>query len=800
MRKRNLLILSSCILSFCLAACNNKNNDNTSSEVKENIPETEKANRSDLKYVSELDSYKKDDWKGHWIWATSCFEDSYVAFRKTFNLKEAVSSVKAYISAESKYFMWVNDELVTIDGSLKRGPTPYDSYYDEVEIKNLKQGENVIAILVAFNGRSGDGSINPTLEDEDGIISSKAGLLFEMQAGDTLVKSDNSFKAKRIEAYRNKLNGGKDYVSYTQSSMLAERNVFYDARAEIGDYTKSNFDDSSWDNAKSVAKAGYLPFGDLYLAPTKPIRFHEVTDFSNANEYVGKALTEDTTLALKLPTDIQFSWVIDVDASAGQKLTFYTDSYQFNDGLQSFKDTYVTKEGNQYYENYPWRSGYTLFIEAPKGVKFNKLAYRMSEFNGELMTPFSSSDDNIDTLWRKAQNTVRVCMRDSFMDCPDRERGPYMGDASNQVDATLYCYDQGGLDMIKKSILACVGWVKNDNAIPSRAPSVKPQEIPNQSLAFLTSAYHYYEHSGDKETMTSYAKAAIEYLKLYNMKDGLPVYRAGSWTWNDWGSAIDTDLLQVGFYYYALRLTKQLVEDLKLNLDISFINERMTSMKAKYHDAYFTNEGFKSSSSKHIDDRANALLALSGLAESSDYETIINVLTKTREASPFCEKYVLEALCYMGRIDLAKERMLLRYDGMINDSRDTLYEKFDLTDGTFNHAWTSGPIYIINRYIVGLKPTKAGFEEYALTLTNLLDSFKCSNFTVKGNIDIELKNNSGVKTLTITNIAAKGEITVPSSLGNNVSVSGGNFEIKDGENAKIVTINEAKTYTLTINN
>ena len=198
MRKRNLLILSSCILSFCLAACNNKNNDNTSSEVKENIPETEKANRSDLKYVSELDSYKKDDWKGHWIWATSCFEDSYVAFRKTFNLKEAVSSVKAYISAESKYFMWVNDELVTIDGSLKRGPTPYDSYYDEVEIKNLKQGENVIAILVAFNGRSGDGSINPTLEDEDGIISSKAGLLFEMQAGDTLVKSDNYFKAKRI--------------------------------------------------------------------------------------------------------------------------------------------------------------------------------------------------------------------------------------------------------------------------------------------------------------------------------------------------------------------------------------------------------------------------------------------------------------------------------------------------------------------------------------------------------------------------------------------------------------------------
>lgn len=799
MRKGNLLFLSSCILSFCLTACGGNNiSSYTESEEIDIVPETGKADRSDLKYVSELDAYLKDDWKAHWIWASSCFEDSYVAFRKTFNLKEEVHNVKAYISAESKYFMWVNEELVTIDGSLKRGPTPYDSYYDEVEIKNLKQGDNLITILVAFNGRSGDGSINPTLEDEDGIISSKAGLLFEMQAGETLIKSDSSFKCKRIDAYRNKLTGGKDYSSYSQSSMLAERNVFYDAREDIGDYTKLNFDDSSWESSKAVAKAGNIPFGDLYLAPIKPIKFYEVTDFSNAKDYVGEALKEDTLLALNLPTDIQFSWVIDVDAKAGQKLTFYTDSYKFNDGLQSFKDTYVAKDGNQYYENYPWRSGYTLFIEAPAGVKFNKIAYRMSEFNGELMEPFTSSDQNIDTLWKKAQNTVRVCMRDSFMDCPDRERGPYMGDASNQADAALYCYDQGGLDMIKKSILACVGWVKNDSAIPSRAPSVKPQEIPNQSLAFLTSAYHYYEHSGDKETMTSYAKAAIAYLKLFEMKDGLPLYRAGSWTWNDWGSAIDNNLLQVGFYYYALRLTKQLVEELKLNEDISFINERMASMESKYHDAYYTENGFKSSSSNHIDDRANALLALSGLAKASDYETIINVLTKTREASPFCEKYVLEALCAMGRIDLAKERMLFRYDTMIKDSKDTLYEKFDITDGTFNHAWTSGPIYIINRYIVGLKPTKAGFEEYSLNLTGLLDSFKCSNYTIKGNIDIELTNKNGVKTLTVTGIDAKGEINVPSSLGNDITVSGGQYQIKDGDSSKIVTINEAKAYTITI--
>ena len=798
MKKGNLLLLSVSLLTMCISACQSNSSSSTNEQVEDNIPETGKADRSSLKYASSLDNYKKSDWKAHWIWTNYCYEDSYVAFRKVFNLKEKVEEATAFISAESKYFMWVNEELVTIDGSLKRGPTPYDSYYDEVKINNLKEGNNILTILVAFNGRSGDSSINPQIKDSEGDMVSQAGLLFEMQAGDTLVKSDSSFKTIRIDAYRNKISGGKEYDSYTQSSMLAERNVFYDARKEIGDYRKLEFDDSSWESAKAVAKAGNLPFGDLYKAPTKPIKFHEITDFSNAKDYVGKTLSEDTTLALSLPTDIQFSWYIDVEAEAGKKLVFYTDSYKYNDGLQSFKDTYVTKAGQQSYENYPWRSGYTLFIDAPAGIKFNKLAYRMSEFNGELMSPFTSSDANLDILWKKAQNTVRVCMRDSFMDCPDRERGPYMGDASNQIDAALYCYDQGALDLIKKSILACVGWVKNDNAIPSRAPSVKPQEIPNQSLAFLTSAYHYFEHTNDVETMTLYTKAAIEYLKLFEMENGLPEYRPGSWTWNDWGSYIDNNLLQVGFYYYALRLTKELVTSLKMNDDISFINERMASMESNYHDAYYTENGFKSSSSNYVDDRANAMLALSGLAKESDYETIINVLTKTREASPFCEKYVLEALCKMGRVDLAKERMLLRYDAMIKDKKDTLYEKFDITDGTFNHAWTSGPIYIINRYIAGLKPTKPGFEEYSLSLTNLLDSFKCSNYTIKGNIDIELTNKDGVKTLTVKAIEAKGEIIVPTSLGNEVTVSGGEYQIKDDANAKIVTINEAKTYTITI--
>ena len=73
-------------------------------------------------------------------------------------------------------------------------------------------------------------------------------------------------------------------------------------------------------------------------------------------------------------------------------------------------------------------------------MTFTSLQYRLSGYNGEQAGGFDSSDASLNQLWRESLNTVAICMRDTFMDCPDRERGPYMGDASNQIDAVLYSY------------------------------------------------------------------------------------------------------------------------------------------------------------------------------------------------------------------------------------------------------------------------------------------------------------------------------------------------------------------------
>ena len=757
--KRALCLTLAVASIFSLAACGKEAETaaetTAPTQAAVAVPQREEPDRSNLLYLSAIEPYCKTDWAADWIWTKSCSDDSYVAFRKTVTA-DADTEATAYISAVDKYVLWLNGEMVVLDGSLKRGPTPYDSYYDEIKL-NLKAGENTIAMLVAFNGRSGDSSIVPVAQDDEGDDYNQAGMIFQMQVGDTLVVSDSSWKALRHPGYKNRVTAGKDYPNYTQMSMLAERNLYFDARDDIGAFMNPGFDDSGWEDATPVGVAGQLPFGALYAAIIDPIKFDSISEFANAGDYVGKELTEDTTLELLLPGNIQFTPYFELEAPAGKRLTIYTDSYMDSDNNPNFKDTYVTAEGVQHFENYAWRSGTKLYIQAEAGVKFTALGYRRSEFNGEQVGSFTSDNDSLNQLWQESLNTVAICMRDTFMDCPERERGPYMGDASNQIDAALYGYDQGGLDMTKKAILTCLGWTTESGAIPSRAPSVKPQEIPNQSLAFMTSAYHYWLASGDKQTMTDYYHAVVNYLKLYEMENGLPVYRAGSWTWNDWGNKIDANLLQVGFYYYALNLTEKLAGDLGITEDEAFLTERMESIKASYHDAYYTPDGFKAPDSKYIDDRANALLALSGLADESDYDLICNVVMSTYEASPFCEKYVLEALCVMGRTDLAVQRMLERYSGMLEDEYDTLWEKFTEPIGTFNHGWSAAPMYILSKYVAGIQPTSGGYETYCIAPSTVLECFSCTAYTPKGLITVEKDGDS----LTITAVSG-GTLVLPS--------------------------------------
>lgn len=162
----------------------------------------------------------KKDWKANWITydKTNNKGNSWTIYRKSFYLSKAPQlSVMANIATDSKYWLYINDQLVVFEGGLKRGPTPKDTYYDEVEISgHLQQGKNTIALLVWFWNRDGFCHKN----------SGKSGLLFEAHSDHGAILSDESWKVAEHTAFGETKEPFPNY-------RLPEYNIHFDARQDI---------------------------------------------------------------------------------------------------------------------------------------------------------------------------------------------------------------------------------------------------------------------------------------------------------------------------------------------------------------------------------------------------------------------------------------------------------------------------------------------------------------------------------------------------------------------------------------
>ena len=130
---------------------------------------------------------------------------------------------------------------------------------------------------------------------------------------------------------------------------------------------------------------------------------------------------------------------------------------------------------------------------------------------------------------------------------------------------------------------------------------------------------------------------------------------------------------------------------------------------------------------------------ISGLAEQNKYDVIKNILVSKYQSSTYMERYVLEALCKMGYIEEAQERIKVRYEEMVNGENacSTLWETWVYEAGTKNHAWSGGPLVIMSKYFAGIEPLKSGYEEISIKpqFGNLTQIFANTD-TIKGEITL----------------------------------------------------------------
>ena len=699
-------------------------------------------------------------WNANYIWDATTQNNQWMCFRKKVNLTQSqIKDVTAQVAVDSKYWLYINGEMVIREGGLKRGETMHSIYYDEVDITHyLKEGENTIALLVWYWG---DTSISHH-------SSGQGAMLFQAKIGEDYFISDETWKVSSHKAYL------QDPLR--PNSRLIEYNVYYDASLAQEDWYKPDFDDTNWANSTVLNVAGSEPWGELIERNIPQFKDYGLKEYENMADYRDYITTQKETLALKIPYNAQFTPYLKIDAEAGKKIAIQTDFYEDING-DSVKCTYFTKEGEQEFESFAWMNGETVYYEIPKGVKILSLGYRESGYDTEMTGKFQSNDEFLNRLWQMGTRTLYVNMRDSYMDCPNRERAQWLGDMTLEMLEAMYALDTSAYALYEKGIRTTFGWIQEGTdvlltVVPDSEEGLL--HLPTQALAGINSMYEYYQYTGKKEFLEYVYPYAKNYLNLWqvNQESGLMDNTSYFflWEWGDSSGNVDYKAVENAWVYLALDKLEKMATVLGYEQDKQDFALRLENLKQSYQKLW-TENGYQTPDSKVTDERANALAVISGLADKEKYDTITKLLTTSYDSTPYMEKYVLQALCEMGKIEEAEERIKERFDEMVSgeESCSTLWENWDASVNTKNHAWAGGPMIILSQYFAGIEPLEAGYEVISIRPQfGKLTTIKSQVTTVKGEIKLESQKEEDTILLKI-DVPSKTRVAIP-KMGKNFKI------------------------------
>ncbi len=683
-------------------------------------------------------------WNAHWITSADIKNEpnSWICFRKDFNLKKTSEEVIASIAVDSKYWLWINGEMIVFEGGLKRGPSSEDTYYDDVNIAPfLKKGKNSVAVLVWYFGKEG-------FSHKD---SGKAGLLFDCKVRGVSMNSDTTWKAGIHPAFL-------PFEGVQPNNRLSESSLCFDARKDIGNWVADENVCSSWEPAVIMGTSPCEPWNKLVLRPVPLWKNFGLKEYENKDQL--PAVSNGEPIVCELPANLQVTPYLEVETTEGDTINIKTD-HLYGGNEPNVQARYITRRGVQEYESLGWMNGEKVIYSIPKGVKIVSLKYRETGFNTEFLGSFICSDPFYNRLWEKSRRTLYVTMRDNYMDCPDRERAQWWGDEVNESGEAFYAFDTKSHTLQKKGMYELINWQRPDSVIFSPVPAGNwSSELPGQMLASVGyyGFWNYYLHTGDLKTIADLYDGVMRYLSVWKVRtDGSLIYRGGDWNWGDWGEQKDMQLIQSAWYYIAIKGAQKMAVELNKNEDAAMLDKKMVSFKNAFNALYWNGKSYRHPDYQGLtDDRVQALAVVSGIAEQSKYPALFEVLKEHEHASPYMEKYVIEALFIMGEDEYALTRMKKRFKRMVDDpDHTTLWEVWGNSDdgftgGTTNHAWSGGGLTLLSQYVCGIEPIIPGYSTFQVApQPGGLTSASAVIESVKGQIDVAFEKHNNLFNLSV---------------------------------------------------
>ena len=337
--------------------------------------------------------------------------NSHVLFRKKFNVEKEFGGARMFITADDYYKLYINGVFVA------QGPAPayHNCYnYNEIDVSEyLCEGENLIAVHTYYQGL-----INRVWQSGD----YRHGLLLDLEIdGETVLCSDESFLCGRHTAY-----SSIGIVGYQTQFM--ER---YDSRADECGFYLPEFDDSAWENAR------LREFVDYTLVPqkSKMLVFEEIKP---------QALTCQGN---KIFVDFGGMYVGTVCATAkgesGEKITLRMSQELNGDGSVRYNlrcncnyiEEWILSGSIDSLNQFDYKAFRYLEIEIEKDAEISDISLMARHYPFELKAELGErfkGNEIAESIWNLCVRSQKYGIQETIQDCPDREKGFYLGDG---------CYD-----------------------------------------------------------------------------------------------------------------------------------------------------------------------------------------------------------------------------------------------------------------------------------------------------------------------------------------------------------------------
>lgn len=607
---------------------------------------------------------------------------------------------------------------------------PERVYYITRDVTNqLKQGANALGVTLG-NGRF----YSPRSEVYAGMPSYGAPMLLlrltveHSDGTTTVVTSDESWRL-------------------TDEGPIVANNEYdgesYDARRELGDWSKAGYDDSGWSKAERLDS----PTKRVVAEPLAPMRVTEtlpavamtepkqgVYIFDLGQNMVGWVRLratgpEGTKIKLRHAERLTDTGELYVENLRGAKAT---DDYTLRGGGEEVWEPRFTLHGFRYIDvtGYPGRPE----LDAIEG--------RVVHDDMQPVGEFECASEVVNQVYRNAVWGIRGNYRTVPTDCPQRdERQGWLGDRLETARSESYAYDVAAF---YRKWLADIRDSQMDNgSLPDIAPIHWPRFSDNvvwPSTSVLLPGILYEQYGDLRPIAEQYGCNArwIDHMAGYLGDDGL-IARDSYGDWcvppespelihsRDPARITDTTFLASIFFYYDLKLMERYATQLDNPEDATRFAEMAAKLRSAVNKAYYNSEASQYSNGT----QTSSVLPLAfGLAPHGQADALAATLVRhvdERDGRAIATglvgaQFLCRTLTDIGRSDLAfaiaSREEYPSWGYMANEGATTIWELWngDTADPAMNsgnHVMLIGDLVTwLYEDLAGIAadPTEPGFR------------------------------------------------------------------------------------------